>query len=159
MQNQKKADPIKIHCRISPLKNGMTKLPCFLKNLASWGDFFDNGLLLYPASKLFCIGFSLFWRNWGKLNWIRILWGRATCPYSTYSSRTPQWSSGHRYYQFLMLTLMVVIDKIWCQWRYNEGRAWMSISYSMDPDTHTHPLVSLVIKYRICFPLGGVGFP
>ena len=49
MQNQKKADPKKGHYRISPLKNGLTKLPCFLKILASWGDFFDNGLLLYPV--------------------------------------------------------------------------------------------------------------
>ena len=31
------------------MKNGLTKLPCFLKILASWGDFFDNGLLLYPV--------------------------------------------------------------------------------------------------------------
>ena len=49
MQNQKKADPKKGHYRTSPLKNGLTKLPCFLKILASWGDFFDNGLLLYPV--------------------------------------------------------------------------------------------------------------
>ena len=26
------------------------KLPCFLKLLDSWGDFFDNDLLLYPVS-------------------------------------------------------------------------------------------------------------
>ena len=38
------------HCRTSPLKNGLAKLPCFLKILASWGDFFDNGLLIYPFS-------------------------------------------------------------------------------------------------------------
>ena len=50
MQNQKKADPKKGHYRTSPLKNGLTKLPCFLKILASWGDFFDNGLLIYPFS-------------------------------------------------------------------------------------------------------------
>ena len=37
------------HYRTSPLKNGLTKLPCFLKILVSWGDFFDNGLLLYPV--------------------------------------------------------------------------------------------------------------
>ena len=49
MQNQKKADPKKGHYRTSPLKNGLTKLPCFLKILVSWGDFFDNGLLLYPV--------------------------------------------------------------------------------------------------------------
>ena len=49
MQNQKKNDPKKGHYRISPLKNGLKKLPCFLKILVSWGDFFDNGLLLYPV--------------------------------------------------------------------------------------------------------------
>ena len=38
------------HYRTSPLKNGLTKLPCFLKILASWGDFFDNGLMIYPFS-------------------------------------------------------------------------------------------------------------
>ena len=38
------------HCRTSPLENGLAKLPCFLKILASWGDFFDNGLLIYPFS-------------------------------------------------------------------------------------------------------------
>ena len=77
----------KSRCRNSLLKNGPTKLPCLLIILASWVDFFDIGLLLYPlphhtlqccsrksfwvtrtgASKLFCIGFSLFWsrcRNW-----------------------------------------------------------------------------------------------
>ena len=74
-------------CRTSLLKNGPTKLPCLLIILASWVDFFDIGLLLYPVphhtlqcctrksfwvtrtgeSKLFCIGFSLFWsrcRTW-----------------------------------------------------------------------------------------------
>ena len=79
----------KSRCRNSLLKNGPTKLPCLLILLASWVDFFDIGLLLYPLPhhtlqcctrksfwvtrtgelKLFCIGFSLFWsrcRNWGK---------------------------------------------------------------------------------------------
>ena len=78
----------KSRCRTSLLKNGPTKLPCLLIILASWVDFFDIGLLLYPVphhtlqcctrksfwvtrtgeSKLFCIGFSLFWsrcRTWG----------------------------------------------------------------------------------------------
>ena len=77
----------KSRCRTSLLKNGPTKLPCLLIILASWVDFFDIGLLLYPVphhtlqcctrksfwvtrtgeSKLFCIGFSLFWsrcRTW-----------------------------------------------------------------------------------------------
>ena len=77
----------KSRCRNSLLKNGPTKLPCLLIILASWVDFFDIGLLLYPLphhtlqcctrksfwvtrtgeSKLFCIGFSLFWsrcRKW-----------------------------------------------------------------------------------------------
>ena len=77
----------KSRCRTSLLKNGPTKLPCLLIILASWVDFFDIGLLLYPVphhtlqcctrksfwvtrtgeSKLFCIGFSLFWsrcRKW-----------------------------------------------------------------------------------------------
>ena len=81
----------KSRCRTSLLKNGPTKLPCLLIILASWVDFFDIGLLLYPVphhtlqcctrksfwvtrtgeSKLFCIGFSLFWsrcRTWGT-NW------------------------------------------------------------------------------------------
>ena len=80
----------KSRCRTSLLKNGPTKLPCLLIILASWVDFFDIGLLLYPVphhtlqcctrksfwvtrtgeSKLFCIGFSLFWsrcRTWGNL--------------------------------------------------------------------------------------------
>ena len=39
----------KSRCRNSLLKNGPTKLPCFLKILVSWGDFFDNGLLLCPV--------------------------------------------------------------------------------------------------------------
>ena len=79
----------KSRCRTSLLKNGPTKLPCLLIILASWVDFFDIGLLLYPVphhtlqcctrksfwvtrtgeSKLFCIGFSLFWsrcRTWGN---------------------------------------------------------------------------------------------
>ena len=79
----------KSRCRTSLLKNGPTKLPCLLIILASWVDFFDIGLLLYPVphhtlqcytrksfwvtrtgeSKLFCIGFSLFWgrcRTWCK---------------------------------------------------------------------------------------------
>ena len=77
----------KSRCRTSLLKNGPTKLPCLLIILVSWVDFFDIGLLLYPVphhtlqcctrksfwvtrtgeSKLFCIGFSLFWsrcRTW-----------------------------------------------------------------------------------------------
>ena len=80
----------KSRCRNSLLKNGPTKLPCLLIILASWVDFFDIGLLLYPLphhtlqcctrksfwvtrtgeSKLFCIGFSLFWsrcRKWSTL--------------------------------------------------------------------------------------------
>lgn len=80
----------KSRCRTSLLKNGPTKLPCLLIILASWVDFFDIGLLLYPVphhtlqcctrksfwvtrtgeSKLFCIGFSLFWsrcRTWGNI--------------------------------------------------------------------------------------------
>ena len=80
----------KSRCRTSLLKNGPTKLPCLLIILASWVDFFDIGLLLYPVphhtlqcctrksfwvtrtgeSKLFCIGFSLFWsrcRTWCNL--------------------------------------------------------------------------------------------
>ena len=80
----------KSRCRTSLLKNGPTKLPCLLIILASWVDFFDIGLLLYPVphhtlqcytrksfwvtrtgeSKLFCIGFSLFWgrcRTWCRL--------------------------------------------------------------------------------------------
>ena len=80
----------KSRCRTSLLKNGPTKLPCLLIILASWVDFFDIGLLLYPVphhtlqcctrksfwvtrtgeSKLFCIGFSLFWsrcRTWCTL--------------------------------------------------------------------------------------------
>ena len=79
----------KSRCRTSLLKNGPTKLPGLLIILASWVDFFDIGLLLYPVphhtlqcctrksfwvtrtgeSKLFCIGFSLFWsrcRTWGN---------------------------------------------------------------------------------------------
>ena len=81
----------KSRCRTSLLKNGPTKLPCLLIILASWVDFFDIGLLLYPVphhtlqcytrksfwvtrtgeSKLFCIGFSLFWgrcRTWCKFD-------------------------------------------------------------------------------------------
>ena len=77
----------KSRCRTSLLKNGPTKLPGLLIILASWVEFFDIGLLLYPVphhtlqcctrksfwvtrtgeSKLFCIGFSLFWsrcRTW-----------------------------------------------------------------------------------------------
>ena len=82
----------KSRCRTSLLKNGPTKLPCLLIILASWVDFFDIGLLLYPVphhtlqcytrksfwvtrtgeSKFFCIGFSLFWsrcRTWCN-NWL-----------------------------------------------------------------------------------------
>ena len=84
----------KSRCRTSLLKNGPTKLPCLLIILASWVDFFDIGLLLYPVphhtlqcctrksfwvtrtgeSKLFCIGFSLFWgrcRTWGSSDFFR----------------------------------------------------------------------------------------
>ena len=89
----------KSRCRTSLLKNGPTKLPCLLIILASWVDFFDIGLLLYPVphhtlqcctrksfwvtrtgeSKLFCIGFSLFWsrcRTWGnnKPSLVKRLW-------------------------------------------------------------------------------------
>ena len=38
----------KSRCRTSLLKNGPTKLPCLFIILASWVDFFDIGLLLYP---------------------------------------------------------------------------------------------------------------
>ena len=93
----------KSRCRNSLLKNGSTKLPCLLILLASWVDFFDIGLLLYPVphhtlqcctrksfwvtrtgeSKLFCIGFSLFWsrcRTWGNLYLFSICFGApATC--------------------------------------------------------------------------------
>ena len=89
----------KSRCRTSLLKNGPTKLPCLLIILASWVDFFDIGLLLYPVphhtlqcctrksfwvtrtgeSKLFCIGFSLFWsrcRTWGSWDSEDEIWSR-----------------------------------------------------------------------------------
>ena len=49
-RTKKKPIKKKSHRRTSFLKNGLTKLPCFLKILASCGDFFTNGQLLYPFS-------------------------------------------------------------------------------------------------------------
>ena len=100
----------KSRCRTSLLKNGPTKLPCLLIILASWVDFFDIGLLLYPVphhtlqcctrksfwvtrtgeSKLFCIGFSLFWsrcRTWCSFAFIfkisDLVWNESYIQYSS----------------------------------------------------------------------------
>ena len=53
----------KSRCRNSLLKNGPTKLPCLLIILASWVDFFDIGLLLYPLPHhtLQCCTRKSFW--------------------------------------------------------------------------------------------------
>ena len=51
------------HYRNAPLKNGLTKMPCCLKILVSWGDFFDIGLLLYPVQDhtMQCCNRKPFW--------------------------------------------------------------------------------------------------
>ena len=106
----------KSRCRNSLLKNGPTKLPCLLIILASWVDFFDIGLLLYPLphhtlqcctrksfwvtrtgeSKLFCIGFSLFWgrcRTWGnwKTDLLQNKFDKKIIQHMFWGKKNPRW--------------------------------------------------------------------